>query len=95
MAKKPLDEKPAPLGLDPAADAGPPPQAAEPERGRQSAAPTCPYCGRPCKARHSSRVLTYYYCDTESGGCGLYSAKQPRPGLPTRRHEEPEDFSAR
>lgn len=88
---------PPALGLDvptpaPAEVAATP--TADPPRGRQSAAPVCPYCGKPCRAGRSTAFFTYYYCPSES--CN-YSEKQARPNMRERiqRHRASEDFSAR
>lgn len=71
------------------------PEAADdPARGRQTAAPTCPYHHQPCKAGHSNAFFTYYYCQVD--GCA-FSLKQQRPNMPRRLHQsqEQEDHSAR
>lgn len=66
--------------------------AAQP-RGRQTAAPLCPYHKKHCVAKRSDAYFTRYYCPVV--GC-QYMVKQPRPQLATRLHaEEAEDFSAR
>jgi len=65
----------------------------DPGRGRQSAAPMCPYHPkRRCKAKGSTPFFTRYYCPEP--GC-TFSVKQPRPEMRTRLHEDEEDFSAR
>ncbi|MFO8014362.1 MAG: hypothetical protein R6X20_13780 [Phycisphaerae bacterium] len=66
----------------------------EAERGRQTAAPTCPYHKTPTKAGHSNPFFTYYYCQVPH--CA-FSVKQARPNLPRRLHEahEQQDHSAR
>ena len=70
-----------------------PEETAAPKRGRQSAAPTCPYHkGTPCVARNSNSYFTRYYCPKE--GCP-FMIKQPRPNMRTRLSRQDEDFSAR
>ena len=65
------------------------------ERGRQSAAPFCPYHPKErCVSRNSNAFFTRYYCPRDD--CE-FSIKQPRPSLRSRlrREEEQEGFGAR
>lgn len=72
-----------------------PKETKEPVRGRQSAAPTCPYCKVRCRANGSSPFFTRYYCFEV--GCN-YSEKVARPKLQesmTRKPQEEEIGAAR
>ena len=69
-----------------------------PPRGRQSAAPCCPYCSTAdkkvrCVSKRSDSYFTRYYCPNEH--CP-FSIKIPRPSL-RRRAQRPDqdDFAAR
>lgn len=64
---------------EPAGETTPQPEAAPP-RGRQTAAPTCPYCKVPCIARRTTPLFTYYYCP-KSECPGRYSEKVTRPDV--------------
>ena len=90
---KPKADSPEPKPAVPDVPNPPPPA-----RGRQSAAPVCPYCStkdKPvrCVSKGSSSFFTRYYCPTE--GCS-FSIKVARPSL-RRRQQRPdqEDFAAR
>lgn len=71
------------------------PEAEVPEvRGRQSAAPFCPYhADTRCRASHSEPIFTRYKCPVP--GCS-FSMKVPRPEMRRIMDTPPdEDFSAR
>lgn len=76
----------------PADPAGETPPKTKP-RGRQSAAPECPYHKKRTKAGNSTGFFTRYYCPVE--GCP-FSIKISRPRPKNRPAEaKPSDFSAR
>ena len=92
--------KKAPSNPNPEPPAAAPPPA--PPRGRQSAAPLCPYCEVHCTAGRSTPIITYYYCPNRAdGSCpGNYSVQVPRPEAIRARRAAPPDpnaegFSAR
>ena len=86
-AAEPVDDTP------PVDDVDQVPVIAPPPRGRQTAAPLCPYHKKHCVAKRSDAYFTRYYCPVK--GCS-FMVKQPRPQLANRLYaEQAEDFSAR
>ncbi|HUX14959.1 MAG TPA: hypothetical protein VMW52_00715 [Phycisphaerae bacterium] len=91
MAKKSITQTPD--EPEPQPDPGAQEAQAPDARGRQSAAPECPYHkGTRTVSRNSNSYFTRYYCPVE--GCP-FMIKQPRPQMRTRLSREDEDFSAR
>jgi hypothetical protein len=100
--KSDVEGRPPALGIDMPAEASqaaatsdaPASSPAEPvQKGRQSAAPFCPYHpDTRCESRGSTPHFTRYYCPVE--GC-TFSIKQQRPDIRRRIAEQDEDFSAR